>query len=38
MHQSGLEVFLLEARDRIGGRIYTTRAASYDAPLELGGK
>lgn len=36
LHKSGVEVLVLEARDRIGGRIHTTHAPSYDAPLELG--
>jgi monoamine oxidase len=32
----GLAVAVLEARDRIGGRIYTTRPARMFAPVELG--
>src|SRR5512141_2615868 len=34
--QAGVPVVILEARDRIGGRVYTQRAAGYDAPIELG--
>jgi monoamine oxidase len=29
-------VVILEARDRIGGRVYTQRAAGCEAPIELG--
>jgi len=36
LRKGGVEVLILEARDRIGGRIYTTHTASYEAPLELG--
>ncbi len=34
--QAGRSVLLLEARDRIGGRIFTRQDAGIDAPLELG--
>src|SRR5579884_3794609 len=33
---SGLSVTILEARDRIGGRIYTVRDAALALPVELG--
>jgi len=32
----GLSVALLEARDRLGGRIYTSRPAGSSLPIELG--
>jgi monoamine oxidase len=34
--QSGLNVVVLEARDRIGGRIYTIRDPESHLPIELG--
>src|ERR1700727_3233129 len=34
LSESGLRVILLEARDRLGGRIYTQHTAQY--PVELG--
>jgi monoamine oxidase len=34
--QAGLSVLVLEARDRIGGRIFTHRDAADDSPVELG--
>src|SRR5690349_14015562 len=34
--RSGVPVMVLEARDRIGGRVYTQRLAGCDAPIELG--
>src|SRR5487761_40431 len=33
---AGMKVCILEARDRIGGRIHTLRDAVLDAPVELG--
>jgi monoamine oxidase len=33
---AGVSIALLEARDRIGGRIYTTRPAASSLPVELG--
>lgn len=33
---AGLSVSLIEARNRIGGRVFTTHDASYNAPIELG--
>ena len=33
---SGCSVSVLEARDRIGGRIYTVRDSRLDVPIELG--
>src|SRR5262245_50672901 len=34
--ESGFEVALLEARDRLGGRIFTRPSPSLARPLELG--
>jgi monoamine oxidase len=34
--RAGLSVAVLEARDRIGGRIFTQRVPGCDAPIELG--
>ncbi len=34
--EAGLSVLLLEARDRIGGRIFTHKDSADDAPVELG--
>src|SRR5215467_757262 len=34
--RSGVPVIVLEARDRIGGRVYTRRVSGCDAPIELG--
>ena len=34
--QAGREVLLLEARDRLGGRIWTRREAGVPVPIELG--
>ena len=34
--RAGRRVLLLEARDRIGGRIWTRREPDVDAPIELG--
>jgi monoamine oxidase len=34
--RSGLSVSILEARDRIGGRIFTVRDSALNVPIELG--
>jgi monoamine oxidase len=34
--QARIPVTVVEARNRIGGRIFTQRGAAYDAPIELG--
>jgi monoamine oxidase len=34
--QAGASVTIVEARDRIGGRIFTQRDPGFDAPIELG--
>jgi len=34
----GNSVLLLEARDRLGGRVFTTTFAGTDTPIELGGQ
>lgn len=34
---AGFEVVVLEARDRLGGRIHSTDATGFDTPVELGG-
>ena len=36
LHRKGLEVLVLEARHRIGGRIFTTRHERDHVPVELG--
>lgn len=36
MHRSGLSVHVLEARDRIGGRIFSAAAHGPQTPIELG--
>jgi len=34
--RAGLQVAILEARDRIGGRVHTVRDPSLNYPVELG--
>jgi monoamine oxidase len=34
--RAGLQVSILEARDRVGGRVFTKHDPVYDAPVELG--
>jgi monoamine oxidase len=36
LSKAGMKVILLEARDRIGGRIHTYRDSSFTTPVELG--
>ena len=36
LDEKGLRVLVLEARDRIGGRIHTIRNQLVEAPVELG--
>ena len=36
LHEAGTRVIVLEARRRIGGRIYTTRDPKAQVPIELG--
>lgn len=36
LHDAGVGVVVLEARDRLGGRVYTHRASSLALPIELG--
>jgi len=36
LHEEGEDVVVLEARDRIGGRIWTLRPRSVPVPIELG--
>ena len=36
LSQAGLKVIILEARDRLGGRIHTLEDASFPSPLEAG--
>jgi len=33
---AGVETIVLEARDRIGGRVYTHHEPGFEAPIELG--
>ncbi|HZS58694.1 MAG TPA: FAD-dependent oxidoreductase, partial [Gemmatimonadaceae bacterium] len=33
---AGVETLVLEARDRIGGRVYTRHEPGFEAPIELG--
>jgi monoamine oxidase len=34
--RTGLSAIVLEARDRLGGRVFTTRPPGWDTPVELG--
>lgn len=36
LHRRGVMVTVLEARDRLGGRVHTVRDASWPHPIELG--
>jgi len=36
LSQSGLHVSVIEARERVGGRVYTRRVAGHPLPFELG--
>ncbi|HET9013915.1 MAG TPA: NAD(P)/FAD-dependent oxidoreductase [Gemmatimonadaceae bacterium] len=36
LHEQGLRVVVLEARDRIGGRVFTQRDSRASLPIELG--
>jgi len=36
LHGAGIDVVVLEARERIGGRIFTRRSESLSVPIELG--
>ena len=36
LHESGVDVLVLEARERVGGRIYTHRDRATPIPIELG--
>ena len=36
LHDAGIDVAILEARDRIGGRIFTIREPETSMPIELG--
>ena len=36
LHASGYRVQVLEARDRLGGRVFTRRDARLPIPIELG--
>jgi len=36
LDRAGLSVCILEARSRIGGRVFTLRDSQYEAPIELG--
>ena len=36
LHDAGIDVAILEARDRIGGRVFTVREPGTSSPIELG--
>src|SRR5215510_12434633 len=36
LSQQGLRVVVIEARDRVGGRIFTQRVPGHPLPIELG--
>src|SRR5438132_930160 len=36
LHEQGVDVVVLEARDRIGGRIHTLRDDAHPDPIEIG--
>lgn len=36
LHENGIDVVVLEARERIGGRVFTHRDANTPVPIELG--
>src|SRR5687768_14505246 len=36
LHEQGMNVVVLEARERIGGRVFTCRDARSSMPIELG--
>lgn len=36
LHDAGVDILVIEARDRIGGRIFTEHVAGLGAPIELG--
>lgn len=36
LHRRGLDVLIIEARDRVGGRIFTRHEAGLEMPIELG--
>src|SRR5688572_10156614 len=36
LHAAGVDVTVLEARERIGGRVFTHRAPGTPVPIELG--
>src|SRR3982751_4914457 len=36
LSQAGLRVIIIEARDRVGGRIFTQHVPGYPLPIELG--
>ena len=36
LRERGISVLVLEARDRVGGRVYTVRDSAWPTPIELG--